>query len=197
MGTTHRIDLGESFRLALQLEDGGAGLFPRATIYNGSVVPVAAVDLDHTALGLYRKLYTPAAAKEFDVVYRVFTDAGRTTESDYERVTEKIVVTVPPDEPWLGVVYDDLADDLLVNVHLMRRGARVTANLTSCTVTVYDADDSVFLGPVTDNAADGEGVFRFSFNGPGLTDDRNYVVKIEVALSTHTVLGQKGFKAVP
>lgn len=196
MGTTHRIDLGDSVRLALQLEDGDTGQFPRATVYNGSVVPVAAVDLDHTGLGLYRQLYTPTKEADFDVVYRVFSDAGRTSEADYERVTEKLIVRKPPDEPWLGVVYDYSTDELRVNVHLLRRGDRVTANLVDCTVTIYDDDDNVAIGPTTDSSADGEGVFRFLFSSPGLIDNRNYVAKIEVELTTHTVLGQKGFKVI-
>lgn len=191
-------ELGETVRLALQLEDGVTSLYPRATIYNGSPVPVAAVDLDHTAMGMYRANWVPGYASNYNVVYRVFSDAGRTNELDYERVMENVSVSTPPDEVRLGVVFDDVADELLVNIHVLRRGIRVeAAQLSSCTLTVFDDDDSVYLGPLADAAPDGEGVFRFSFASPNLTDNRNYVVKAELTLTTHSIVGQKGFKAVP
>lgn len=194
----YEIDLGETVRLSLTVDDGNTGVFPKATIYNGSVVPVAAVNLTHVALGMYRGDFTPSLAKNFDVVFRVFSDPARTVETDYLRRSELIKVNLPPDEPRLGVVFDSTADQLLVNVHVLRKGVRINASLlSSATVTVFDDDNNAVLGPMTDSAPDGEGVFRFSLPSPGLVADRLYIVKISVVLTTHTITGQKGFKAVP
>lgn len=187
-------ELGEATRLSLLLADGVTSKFPRATVYNGSAVPVAAVDLVHTGLGLYRASWSPPYAGLFNVVYRVFDDAGHTQLSDYEHSEDMVVASVPPDEPMFGASYDSDADELRFDVWVLRRGAQVVG-VTSCEVRVYDADDSLMF-TITDAAADGQGVFRLVRAAPGLIQNRNYSVGLRVTLPTHVVESRRGFKTV-
>jgi hypothetical protein len=75
--------------LALQLNDGNTAQYPRAFVYAGATL-AATVDLSHDAQGKYRGPWTPAAAVDYDAVYIVYSDAGRTAESPiYTRETER------------------------------------------------------------------------------------------------------------
>lgn len=188
------VELGAATRLSLLLTDGVTGKFPRATIYNGSMVPVAAVDLVHTGLGVYRAPWTPPYAGLFNVVYRVFDDAGHTILADYEFSADTVVAITPPDEPMLGVSYDVDTDTVRFDAWLLRRGAQV-ANVLTCEVRVYNADDAI-LFTVTDAAPDGQGVFRMNRVTPGLVENSNYSCAVRITLATHTVEGRRGFKTV-
>lgn len=187
-------ELGEATRLSLLLADGATSKHPRATVYNGSAVPVAAVDLTHTGIGLYRASWSPPYAGLFNVVYRVFDDAGHTQLSDYEHVADTVVANVPPDEVLFGASYDPDVDELRMDVWVLRRGAQVVG-LTSCEVKIYDADDSL-LFTVTDAAPDAQGVFRLLRATPGLAANRNYSVGLRVTLPTHVVESRRSFKTV-
>ncbi len=188
------VELGAATRLSLLLADGSTVLFPRATIFNGSMVPVAAFDLVHTGLGIYRASWTPPFAGLFNVVYRVFDDAGRTQLSDYEFAEDTVAALVPPDEPMLGASYDQTSDELRFDVWVLRRGAQVLG-VTSCEVRVYDADNAL-LFTVTDAAPDAQGVFRMTKLAPPITENRNYSCAVKVTLPTHVVEGRRGFKTV-
>jgi len=187
--------LGDTARLTLQLADGVTTLFPRATIYNGGIVPVAAVNLDHVGLGMYRADWIPPYAGGFTAVYRVFSDAPRTSLADYEFSQDRIFVDEPDDEPMLAVVYDDIADTLLINVWVLRDGLQVTA-VTSCEVRVYNDDNTLLFPMIFDAAADTQGVFRLSKMTPGLVENRLYSCHLKVTTPTHVIEGRKAFKAV-
>lgn len=188
------VELGAATRLALLLADGATGLFPRATIYNGSMVPVAAVDLPHTGLGIYRAPWTPPYPGLFNVVYRVFSDAGHTSLADYEFSEDTVAALTPPDEPQLGASYDETGDQLRIDTWLLRRGAQVLT-VTACEVRVYDADDNL-LFTLTDSAPDGQGVFRMVKTAPGLVENVNYSCAVKITLPTHVIEGRRGFKTV-
>jgi len=181
-------------QLALTAVDGHTGLYPRATIFNGngSVVPVAAVNLDHKSLGFYRAeiLLAPGI---YRALYRNFLDVGRVSlDPDREHDQDTIVVK-PLDVPRLGVAYDDDTDVLLVEVTLSRDGQPVpAAELSAAQVDVYDADDNLTIS-VSDLAPDTLGVFRLSQSAPGLNADRLYYLRATVTTTSGTVVANKGF----
>lgn len=188
--------LGGIALLTLQLGDGATTMFPRATIYNGGIVPVAAVNLDHVGLGMYRAEWTPPYAGGFTAVYRVFSDIPHSSLADYEFSNDRIFVEEPEDEPMLAVVYDEASDALLVNVWVLCDGLQVTS-VTSCEVRIYSADNTLLFPMISSSAADGHGVFRLSKTTPGLTGNRLYSCHLRVTTPTHVIDGRKAFKVVP
>lgn len=75
--------------ISLNLNDGDVSQYPRAYVYDGGSLS-ATIDLSHDALGRYRGSWVPAAAVDYDVVFVVFSDAGRTIESPtYTREQER------------------------------------------------------------------------------------------------------------
>jgi hypothetical protein len=185
--------LGSSARLGLELTDGANGLFPRATVYNGSPVPLTNVDLVGVSLGLYRALWTPPYAGHFDVVYRVFADAGHTQLADYEHSLDRVLAITPNDQPLLGAAYDDTSGTLRLEASLSRGGLALTApTVTAVTLDVYDSDDSI-LFTVSDLAPDGQGLFRMTRSAPGLVADRLYSVKMTFTTAYGTFVGRRGF----
>lgn len=185
--------LGSAARLGLEITDGSNSLFPRATIYNGGPVPLATVDLANVSLGLYRGLWTPPYAGAFDIVYRVFSDAGHTTLADYENGFDRVLATTPDDEPLLGAAYDDNAGVLRLEASLSRRGLALTPpTVVSVDLDVYDADDNILFS-VSDLAPDGQGLFRMTKTAPGLIADRLYSVRMTFTTSYGTVVGRRGF----
>ncbi len=187
--------LGEQARLSLQLSDGRTDLFPRATIYNGSVVPVAAVDLVHTGLGLYRAAWTPGYAAAFDVVYRIFDDAAHTSLADYERTTEQIQVQIPEEHIQVNGVYDASTTSLRINAFLLRLGVVVPLpQLVSCVLEIYS--DAAMIHSATINAPDAQGVFKASILNPNIETGKLYTVKAQIQTTTHLVVSERGFKVV-
>jgi hypothetical protein len=88
---------GETILLCLALNDGTAGLFPRAIIRNPNGTTFATVDIDgDNGDGSYQQPFTiSGAASEEDrsVVYRAYADAGRTVPSDFDLGHELLRVT--------------------------------------------------------------------------------------------------------
>lgn len=91
------VTLGETARLALVLENGDATQFPQVNIYqpaNGT--PIATLDLDHTAEGMYEPAtgYTPAAVGVLNAVYTIYSDAARTIpNTDFSKELDQILTT--------------------------------------------------------------------------------------------------------
>ena len=185
---------GQAVKLGITATDGRVDLFPRATIFNGngSPVPVAAVNLDHKSIGFYRADILLAPGTYF-AVYRNFLEAGRTTlDTDREHDQDSIRVWAL-DVPRLGIAYDDLLDRLIVEVTLSRQGQPMpAAELVDATVDVYDSDDNLMFS-VADLTPDSLGVFRMLRNGPGLTADRLYYVRVTATTTAGTVTANKGF----
>lgn len=186
---------GMPAQLAVTASDGRTDLYLRATVFNGngSPVPVAAVNLDHKAIGFYRASIELPAPGIYRAVYRNFTDAARTTlDPDREHDQDTILVR-PLDVPRLGVAYDQITDLLMVEVTMTRQGQPMAASeLTAAQVNVYDADDNLLLA-VSDLAPDGQGVFRLSYTAPGLVPDHLYYVLVTVTTTSGIVTANKGF----
>lgn len=185
---------GQPVKLGLTATDGRTDLYPRATIFNGngSPVPVAAVNLDHKSVGFYRADISLAPGTYF-AVYRNFLDAARTALDPYREHDQDSIRVWPLDVPRLGVAYDDLTDRLIVEVTLSRQGQPMpTAELTSAQIDVYDSDDNLIF-TVSDLAPDSLGVFRMLKDGPGLTADRLYYVRVTVDTTAGQVTANKGF----
>jgi hypothetical protein len=185
---------GDPVKLCLQMIDGQVDVYPRATIFNGngSPVPVAAVNLDHKSLGFYRADWQPPCPGRYFAVYRVFTDAARTVEGDFDRALDTISVW-EWDPPVLGVAYDDTAQALLLEASLNRNGVPVTPpTVVGADVTVYSNDDTV-LFTVNDTTPDSQGMFRLAKFAPGLVADHLYSVHISVTTNCGVVVGRKGF----
>ena len=187
------IELGDVAYLSLKLTDGATGLFPRAVIYSPAPVPVATVDLTDSGQGLYRATWLPPATGAFDVVDLVFSDAGHTTDAEYEQGLDRLLVREPRDQALLGVSYDEAGDTLYLQASLNRSGEPLTSPVvTAVSFDVYDADNSV-LFTVSDAAPDGQGVFRASKPAPGLIADRLYSVKMTFTTSYGSVVRSRGF----
>jgi hypothetical protein len=186
---------GQEAQLAVTATDGRTDLYLRATIFNGngSPVPVAAVNLDHKLIGFYRASIALPTPGIYRAVYRNFLDAGRTILDASREHDQDTIVVHPLDVPRLGVSYDDLADELLVEVTLSRDGQPMpAAELLAAAVDVYDADDNLVIA-VSDLAPDGLGVFRLSQAAPDLVPDRLYYVRVTVTTTAGTVVANKGF----
>ena len=186
---------GQAAQLAVTATDGRTDLWLRATVFNGnaSPVPVGAVNLDHKLIGFYRAEIILPAPGIYRAVYRNFVDAGRTVlDPDREHDQDTIIIR-PLDTPRLGVAYDDLVDELLVEVTLSRDGRPMPASeLNAAQVDVYDDDDNLIIA-VSDLAPDGLGVFRLTRAAPGLVADRLYYVLVTVDTTAGTVTANKGF----
>ena len=82
------------------LDAGQTGLFLEVEIYGETgTTPIATINLDHVANGLYRAVsaFVPATAEKFTLLFIVFTDSGRTIESSTEsRSTEALETDVLP-----------------------------------------------------------------------------------------------------
>jgi hypothetical protein len=185
---------GQPVKLGLTATDGRTDLYPRATIFNGngSPVPVAAVNLDHKSVGFYRADILLAPGTYF-AVYRNFLDAARTTLDTFREHDQDSIRVWNLDVPRLGVAYDDLTDRLIVEVTCSRQGQPMPAGeLTSAQIDVYDSDDNLIFTE-SDLAPDGLGVFRMQKDGPGLTPDRLYYVRVTVDTTAGQVTANKGF----
>lgn len=76
---------GNPLPLELILPDGAADKFPQAHVYDpsGNEVSGSPFNLTHAALGRYTASYSPAAGVgRYVALYRTYTDAGYTTESN-------------------------------------------------------------------------------------------------------------------
>ncbi len=109
-----RLFVGEIVPLQLQITNGNAGLFPSALVYaadDGTLL--ATKNLTHSANGLYKdETYTfPAGEHAIFVIYKTFTDAGRTIENLYlyPRVTETFAVDNGASQASVNII-DDFLD---------------------------------------------------------------------------------------
>jgi hypothetical protein len=192
--------VGETVPLSHNATDGNTGLYSRATIFNGGMIPISAINLDHKMIGLYRADHAALSAGNYVAVYRFFTDAARTTKADYQQNTDKIRVRDPvadgnvKEEAMLGVSYDGDNDTLLTDVYLLRNG-QTAFDVISCTADFYDADDNLVFS-LSDDAPDGEAIFRMTRLAPGLVEDALYNVQMSIVTPTRTVVGSKGFKVI-
>jgi hypothetical protein len=192
--------VGETVPLSHNATDGNTGLYSRATIFNGGMIPISAINLDHKMIGLYRADHAALGAGSYVAVYRFFTDAARTTKADYEQKTDKIRVRDPvadgtiKEEAMLGVSYDGDTDTLLVDVYLLRNG-QTAFDVVSCVADFYDSDDNLVFS-LTDSAPDGEAIFRMTKPAPALVEDALYNVQMSIVTPARTVVGSKGFKVI-
>lgn len=82
---------GDTISLSYNATDRATSLYPKAFIYDTSGNEITTVNLAHVANGLYQGAYTPDGAyKILTVHYIPYSDAGRTTEADYESAEDKI-----------------------------------------------------------------------------------------------------------
>jgi hypothetical protein len=194
--------IGEVVPLSHNATDGNTGLYSRATIFNGnaSPVPISAINLDHKSIGLYRANHAALPAGTYVAKYRFFTDVARTSLADYEQPSDTISVRDPvadgtiKEEPMLGVSYDDENNELLVHVFVLRNGQRALDSI-SAIVEIFDDDDNLIV-TLTDDAPDGEGVFRMTTANFGISENELYAVTISIVTPERTVIGTKGFKVI-
>lgn len=74
--------------LSLTLTDGETGVYPRAYLWRNGTQETA-VSLSHAGLGRYTGVWTPAQNTKYNAVYRVYSDAARTTlATQYEQQEE-------------------------------------------------------------------------------------------------------------
>ena len=88
------IIFGETARLELVLEDGDITLYPKARVYQvGNASPLASINLNHLAEGLYEGSWNPLAIGVYSVVYTVYTDPARTIPSTrYSKELDQLLV---------------------------------------------------------------------------------------------------------
>jgi hypothetical protein len=86
--------VGDSVPLSLQLDDGAAGLYPRAIIYlSGGVVPVTTANLVDLGSGRYESSWVATTVGVYTITYVVYSDAGHTTvDASYSRECEVLEV---------------------------------------------------------------------------------------------------------
>ena len=129
---------GTSVPVTLLLEDGAVDQFPRARIYTNGTLH-AIVDLGHVAEGRYSGTWaTPAApAKAYDVMFIVYTNAARTTESlIYNREMEKwqpdsLISTAIGLPGLVGDIADQVWDELLSEHTIVGSAGAFLARLTA------------------------------------------------------------------
>ena len=88
------ITIGDPAELALVLENGDETRYPQVNIYEpGNSTPVATLDLDHTAEGMYRNTWTPGSVGHYHCVYTVYDDVAHTIKNaDFSRELDHILV---------------------------------------------------------------------------------------------------------
>lgn len=195
MGDTIESYQGQTAKLAVTATDGRTDLYLRATVFNGngSPVPVAAVNLDHKAIGFYRADVALNVPGVYRAVYRNFLDVDRTVLDTGREHDHDTILVRPLDVPRLGVAYDNENDVLLVEVTISRQGQPMPAGeLLSAQVRVYDSDDNMIID-VSDLAPDSFGVFRLNKLAPGLVHDHLYYVLVRVTTTAGAVEANKGF----
>ncbi len=109
------VNLGDAAKLSLVLENGDTGQFPQANVYEPqNATPVATVDLGHTAEGLYEADHTPATVGQFNIVYTVYSDAGRTTpNAQFSKELDQLLVTDASTSD-ISVKLDEIINRLVV-----------------------------------------------------------------------------------
>lgn len=95
----------------------------------------------------------------------------------------------------IGVAYDFSSDELRFNAALLRNGMQVTA-VDDAKIEVYSGDDTLLFAAITDDAADAQGVFRFTKNGAGLAKNNVYTVIATINHPGGTVVTTTGFKTL-
>jgi hypothetical protein len=77
-----KLAVGELVPLELQLDDGNAGVFPRALVYDAGGALVATRDLAHVAAGRYASsAQTMPNTTVLAATYVVYSDAGHTVDA--------------------------------------------------------------------------------------------------------------------
>ena len=180
-----QIQLGESIRLPLLLEDGDATKYPKVYIYDENGANVGIFALVHIEHGLYLSdLWTPSATGIYHAVFIVYEDAAGTVVSSYSRTLETILVTYAEvvETCGLSCAYDEQLDKLYINVWL-ERGGQTVSNVSTATVEFFNIDGtSKFV--VTSNSPDAQGIFRMTKDAPQLATDRVYQVRITIDNTT-------------
>ena len=125
--------------LSLNLNDGSGSQFPRASVFAGGTL-ITTVDLTHVSLGRYTGVWVPASAVDYDVIFVVYSDAGRTIESlIYTRELERW----QPDTLTAGaapsLIADAVWDELLAGHTAAGSAGEYLARLTAVRVGLIDA----------------------------------------------------------
>lgn len=104
-----------SYPLRLQLSDGNTAQYPSALIYNTAGTLVTTLSLSHVAGGLYSAAWTFPTLGVFTAVFKVYSDAGRTTLAAYDVAAEelKVEAAVPSTGAVQGLVPQSTSSGLI------------------------------------------------------------------------------------
>lgn len=149
--------VGEAVTLALVIDDGSVGLYPRAEVLSGSSL-IDTVDLTDLGKGRYEGEWTPANVGVFSALFSIFQDSDHSVELTpfvITREIEQIFVTQS------GV--DDLASGIARLLGLSHENAFIdntiydpNSMLTSARVRIFDSRSNAQLA--TDGGSETDGL---------------------------------------
>jgi len=174
-----------------RVSQSDGSLFPDPNIGSNGVLTLAK-EGDETGFWGAALEVAGLEAGQFVVLFRATIGGTETVGVDYLEVGEDPHLR----ECAANAVYANSSDTMTVNAWLVDHG-RVVSDAAECLFTLFDdAGEEVLAEPLVSDAADENGVFRLTAEGPGLCHDRSYYGKVAVSDGLRTYSGLVGLVTV-